>query len=215
MIVDLPDPVEPTRKTNSPGWTANVASSSPRSPLGYFFVTERKSTTAPGTGSPTTRWRGGLGSVRRLMWRSVAAMSGPGGYSPRRLAPLPARRIAPSQYRLWHGEDPLLHPPQRAAAVPGRLARDPGGDRPGGLRGRRADRARGGERHGALPRAPRVQGWREVLRLPQGQRDRRADGRHAQRLHVARSRRLPHHHARRGGRRRDRPADRLRRPAEA
>src|SRR5215216_6256702 len=74
MIVDLPEPVEPTRKTNSPGWIANVASSRPMSPLGYFFETERKSTTAPGTGSPTTRRRGAVGSGRRLMWRSVAAM---------------------------------------------------------------------------------------------------------------------------------------------
>ena len=73
MIVDLPEPVEPTRKTNSPGWIANVASSRPMSPLGYFLETERKSMTAPGTGSPTTRWRG-AGSVRRRMWRSVAAM---------------------------------------------------------------------------------------------------------------------------------------------
>ena len=55
MIVDLPEPVEPTRNTNSPGWIANVASSRPMSPLGYFFETERKSITAPGTGSPTTR----------------------------------------------------------------------------------------------------------------------------------------------------------------
>jgi hypothetical protein len=34
MIVDLPEPDAPTRKTNSPGKTANDASSRPRSPLG-------------------------------------------------------------------------------------------------------------------------------------------------------------------------------------
>src|SRR5688572_13696038 len=134
MIVDLPEPVEPTRKTNSPGWMAKVASSSPMSPLAYFLETERKSMTAPGTGSPTTRWRGAAGSVRRRMWRSVAAMGRPQGYSPPVLAPLPATgiakghrpfaadgeswQVAPSTL-LHHGQDPLLHPAQRASAVPG------------------------------------------------------------------------------------------------
>ena len=87
-------------------------------------------------------------------------------------------------------------------------------DRARGLRRRRAHRAPRGERHGPLPRAPGVQGRREVRRLPQGQRDRRAHGRGAQRLHVARPRRLPHHLPRRGRRRGDRPADRLRRAPE-
>ena len=45
------------------------------------------------------------------------------------------------------------------------------------LRRRRAHGAPGGERDGALPRAPRLQGRREVRRLQQGQRDGRADGR--------------------------------------
>ena len=103
MIVDLPEPVEPTRKTNSPGWTANVASSRPRSPLGYFFETERKSITAPGTGSPTTRWRGGAGSGRsrrRLMWRSVAAMVDQQGIRPARRLPSLQAELR-QRYRLW------------------------------------------------------------------------------------------------------------------
>ena len=57
-------------------------------------------------------------------------------------------------------------------------------------------------------------GGAEVRRLPQGQRDGRADGRGAQRLHVARPGRVPHHLPGRGGRRGDRPADRLRRAPE-
>ena len=57
-------------------------------------------------------------------------------------------------------------------------------------------------------------GGREVRRLPQGQRDGRAHGRGAQRLHLARPRRLPHHVPRRGRGRGDRPADGLRRPPE-
>src|SRR5215218_3990489 len=220
MIVDLPEPVEPTRKTNSPGWMANVASSSPMSPLGYFFDTERKSTTAPATGSPTTRRRGGAGSGRLLMWRSVAAIEGQEGTSPDAPAPLPATDLAcaggtSAACRLpAHGEDPLLHPPQRAAALPGRRARNARRDGAGGLRGRRAHRAPGGERNGSLPRAPRVQGRRQIRRLPQGQRDGRAHGRGAQRLHLARPRRVPHHVPRGGRRRGDRPADGLRGAAE-
>ena len=112
-----------------------------------------------------------------------------------------------------HGLDRLL-PPQRAPDPPHRDPGDARPDGPRGLRRRRAHRAPRGERHGPLPRAPRVQGRPEVRRLPQGQRDGRAHGRGAQRLHVARPRRLPHHLPRRGRRRGDRPADRLRRAAE-
>ncbi|CAA9526673.1 MAG: Ubiquinol-cytochrome C reductase complex core protein I, mitochondrial precursor, partial [uncultured Solirubrobacteraceae bacterium] len=98
---------------------------------------------------------------------------------------------------------------------PDRPRGHPRGHDPRRLRRRRAHRAPRGERHGPLPRASRVQGRREVRRLPQGQRDRRADGRLAERLHVARSRRLPHHRPRRGGDGRARPPDRLRRaPAD-
>src|SRR4051794_36778319 len=92
MIVDFPEPVLPTRKTNSPGTTENVASWRPRSPLGYFFVTDRKSMTAPGTGSPTTRVRAGAGSRRRRTCRSVAAMRVRRGYfaAPRAAPPCSA-----------------------------------------------------------------------------------------------------------------------------
>ena len=67
------------------------------------------------------------------------------------------------------------------------------------LRRRRAHRARRRERDGPLPRAPRVQGRREVRDLPRRKRDRRAARRAAQRLHLARRRRLPRHLPRRGG----------------
>jgi hypothetical protein len=33
MIVDLPEPLAPTMKTNSPGWMAKLAPLRPRSPL--------------------------------------------------------------------------------------------------------------------------------------------------------------------------------------
>ena len=57
-------------------------------------------------------------------------------------------------------------------------------------------------------------GGADLRRLPQGQRDGRAHGRLAERLHLARPRRLPHHRARRGGHGGDRPAHRLRRAPE-
>ena len=57
-------------------------------------------------------------------------------------------------------------------------------------------------------------GGADLRRLPQGQRDGRAHGRLAERLHLARPRRLPHHRARRGGDGGDRPAHRLRRAPE-
>ena len=83
-----------------------------------------------------------------------------------------------------------------------------------GLRRRRAHRAPRRERDGPLPRAPGVQGRPDLRRLPQGQRDGRAHGRLAERLHLARPRRLPHHRARRVGHGGDRPAHRLRRAPE-
>src|SRR5919112_5676289 len=107
MIVDLPEPVEPTRNTNSPGCTANVASSSPRSPLGYFFVTDRKSIIAPGTGSPTTRLRAGTGSARRRTCRSVAAMRVPGRVLGAAAAG-PVLHASLRSVRSRDGEDPLV-----------------------------------------------------------------------------------------------------------
>ncbi len=100
---------------------------------------------------------------------------------------------------------------QRASALPRRRAGNPGDDDPGGLRRGCAHRASGGERRRPFPRAPGVQGRRAVRRLPQGQRDRRADGRVAERLHLARPRRLPHHLPRRARDGGAGPADRLRR----
>ena len=87
-------------------------------------------------------------------------------------------------------------------------------DDPRRLRRRRAHRAPRRERDGPLPRASRVQGRPDLRRLPQGQRDGRAHGRLAERLHLARPRRLPHHRARRGGDGGHRPAHRLRRAPE-
>ena len=101
----------------------------------------------------------------------------------------------------------LPGPPRR----PRRHARD---HHPRRLRRRRAHRAPGRERDGPLPRAPGVQGRRDLRRLPQGQRDGRAHGRLAERLHLPRPRRLPHHRARRVGDGGDRPAHRLRRAPE-
>ncbi|CAA9479938.1 MAG: FIG007959: peptidase, M16 family, partial [uncultured Solirubrobacteraceae bacterium] len=102
-------------------------------------------------------------------------------------------------------------PLERAPAALDRSSRHPRADRSGGLRRGRADRTAGGERHGPLPRAPGVQGRSAIRRLPQGQRDGRADGRAAERLHVPRPGRLPPDLPRRGGRAGDRSADRLRR----
>ena len=34
IVVDLPEPLAPTRNTNSPGWIANETPSRPMSPLG-------------------------------------------------------------------------------------------------------------------------------------------------------------------------------------
>jgi hypothetical protein len=48
ISVDLPEPVEPTRNTNSPRRTEKVMSRTPASPGGYVFVTSRKSTTFAG-----------------------------------------------------------------------------------------------------------------------------------------------------------------------
>src|SRR5581483_4053315 len=45
ITVDLPEPVAPTRNTNSPRPTANVAWSSPVSPLVYRLDTPRNSIT--------------------------------------------------------------------------------------------------------------------------------------------------------------------------
>src|SRR5579875_1542507 len=45
MTVDLPDPVEPIRKTNSPRSTLKVAWSRPMSPEGYLSDTPRNSMT--------------------------------------------------------------------------------------------------------------------------------------------------------------------------
>src|SRR5665213_4442424 len=53
-------------------------------------------------------------------------------------------------------------PGERVARVQGRAAGDAGADGAGGVRRGGAERAGGGERDGALPRAPRVQGRREV-----------------------------------------------------
>ena len=110
--------------------------------------------------------------------------------------------------------DHLLRRHQRPADPPRRPGRHARHDDPRRLRRRRAHRAPRRERDGPLPRAPGVQGRPDLRRLPQGQRDGRAHGRLAERLHVARPRRLPHHRARRGGDGGHRPADRLRRAPE-
>src|SRR3954447_24263093 len=52
--------------------------------------------------------------------------------------------------------------PERAAAAPGRTPGDPCHHDPRRLRRRRAHRTARGERHGALPRAPGVQGRRDL-----------------------------------------------------
>ena len=161
--------------------------------------------------------RGARGAGGRVVrWRPCRPVQGivVASALQRRLPPGLQAATCRSRTLGGHGEDPLLHAPQRAAPLPGRPARHARGHRARRLRGRRPHGAPRGERDGPLPRAPRVQGRREVRRLPQGQRDRGADGRGAQRLHVARPRRLPHHLPRRGGRRGDRPADRLRRAPE-
>ena len=86
--------------------------------------------TAPGTGSPTTRWRGAAGSARRRCGVRWQPSSGQEGTSPRPAAPLPATDRAAAVARLLaHGQDPLVHPAQRAAAVPGRPARHARGRR--------------------------------------------------------------------------------------
>ena len=118
-----------------------------------------------------------------------------------------------SQYAQGHGAHRVLLPAERPAAAPCRAA-DPLHDDPRGVRRRGAHGAAGGERDGPFPGASGVQGRPEVRRLPQGQPDRGDDGRRAQRLHVARPRGVPHHLPRRGRPGGDRPADRLRRPAE-
>src|SRR4051795_3737592 len=71
--VDLPEPEAPTTKTNSPGWTAKVTSSTPTSTLEKRLVTERRSTIAPSTGGGRTLRRG-AGAARRGRL-SVAAMA--------------------------------------------------------------------------------------------------------------------------------------------
>src|SRR5215207_6847803 len=50
MTVDLPEPVEPTRKTHSPRPTENVAWSRPTAPTSYFFSTARNSITDAAAG---------------------------------------------------------------------------------------------------------------------------------------------------------------------
>ena len=110
--------------------------------------------------------------------------------------------------------DHLLRRHQRAADPPRRPGRHARHDDPRRLRRRRAHRAPRRERDGPLPRASGVQGRPDLRRLPQGQRDGRAHGRLAERLHLARPRRLPHHRARRGGDGGHRPAHRLRRAPE-
>ena len=97
-------------------------------------------------------------------------------------------------------------------ARPAEHARHARRHRPRRVRRRRSHRARRGERDGALPRAPGLQGRREVRDLPRRQQHGRAAGRAAERVHLARRRRLPHHLPRRGADGRRRPADRLRRP---
>ncbi len=100
---------------------------------------------------------------------------------------------------------------ERPARPHHRAAGDPRADRARGLRRRLSQRAPAGERDGPFPRAPRVQGRGEVPELQGRQRDRRAPGRRAERLHEPRSRRLPHHRPRRERGRGDRPALGLRR----
>src|SRR5918999_4417679 len=69
MQVDLPQPVGPTRKTNSPRPMRIVAPSRPTEPPSYTFVTSRNST----TGTPVWGARRRSGSVRAVaMRRSIS-----------------------------------------------------------------------------------------------------------------------------------------------
>ena len=106
-----------------------------------------------------------------------------------------ARPLTPRCSRVSVSERHHHHhrPVERAARPQHRAARHARADRAGGLRRRRAQRAPGGERDGPLPRASRVQGRREVPDLQGRQRDRRAAGGRAERLHEPRPGGLPHH----------------------
>ncbi len=133
--------------------------------------------------------------------------------APRR-KPGPARSPV-AMFRSSNGQGLHDDAVERTAGASRGAGRHARADRPARLRRGRADRAARRERDGAFPRAPRLQGRREVPGLSRHQRDGRAARRRAERLHVARSRRLPHHRARRDGARGDRPLDGLRRaPAD-
>ncbi len=101
-------------------------------------------------------------------------------------------------------------PGERAADPPHRAAGHARADGAGGVRRGRAQRAPGGERDGALPRAPGVQGRGELPDVQGGQRDRRAAGGRAERVHQPRPGGVPHHRARGERAAGDRPAERLR-----
>src|SRR4051812_25522392 len=63
MSVDLPEPVEPTRNTNSPRRTLKLASLSATSPPSYFLLTPRNSTTAGAVARAAAATRGSTSRV--------------------------------------------------------------------------------------------------------------------------------------------------------
>ena len=176
MIVDLPEPVGPTRKTNSPRRDANVACVEAdvaavvdlRDAAELDHASRRASPGARGERARRAR-RAAPRLVSRARRSSSSAAIGLATVSRADAAHFPAstaRALLPQRRSYRSGAMPPTHRPPPAPnglplhriALPGTRAVDD----PRRLRRRRAHRAPRGERDGALPRAPRLQGRREV-----------------------------------------------------